>query len=415
MSFESRDIPSSYFDVKDQHRKISVLIVENDLHELQVTGSSLKAFGHHLLYATTSSQAFRILSAKKPDVILLNATLASANNYDLLSLISRELSIKPVLIMASGTTSELMEAMQDYFWIDVIQKPLNIRELLFRIYRHMENVALQYRSKVNAMPEFPPNIEAEAIPSSRAKILLVEDNVLNQAYITSVLTRAGYQAMLAGTGKEALEIARSYEPELILLDMVLTDMEGARVLEHINASLLAPKVIVLSGYPEEEIRKEHPAMSVDAYLLKPIDSVELIRQVRKYISPPSETEKPQVKLFYDYSHGLEIAQGSGILFHEWLLKFIDSLRICQTHIDSVMEGGADRVNPKVFHEVMNYSVYYGAHELKVNVWKLMNEGKTQSELHALLLEISDEIKSLLEFYQRVSQNKELFDTRAVIS
>lgn len=409
MSSESFNTHSSNLDVKDQQRKISVLIVENDLHELQVIGNSLKAFGHHLLYATSSSQAFRIVSAKKPDIILLNAAIASANNYELLSLISGEFSITPVLIMASDATSDLIDAIQDYFWIDFIQKPLNIRKLLFRIYRHMENVVLQYKSKAKEMSEFPATkFRADATPAFKAKILLVEDNLLNQFYITAVLTRSGYHTMVAGTGKDAVAIAKSYKPDLILLDMVLPDMDGAVVFEQIKTSPHPAKVIVLSGYPEKEFRKAHPSLSVDAYLLKPIDPVELIRHLKKHISLLSENEKPPEKLFYDYSYVLEITQGSGVSFHEWLLKFIDSLKICQMHIDSFMEGTVDRIDPKVFHETLNYGVYYGAHELKEKVWKLIHEEKALPGLRVLILEIADEVKSLLKFYQRLSENKDLF-------
>lgn len=392
----------SSIDGKSEPRQISMLIVENDLHELQVIGNSLKAFGHQLLYATSALQACRIAGAKKPDIILVNAAIASANNYELLSLLGDEFSVTPVVIMATEATPDLIDAIQDYFWIDFIQKPLNIRKLLFRISRHMEHVMLQYRSKAKDLSEFPvTKFRAEQMPAPTIKILLVEDHALNQSYLSAVLARAGYQALLAETGEEAIALAKSQEPDLILLDMVLPDMNGAMVMESIR-EFHQPKVIVLSGYTEKELRRDYPSLSADSYLLKPVEAAELIRQVKKYTS--SQSGKAEA-ILYDYSYVLEITQGAGGLFQEWLLKFLSSLTDCQSHLDEVRRNKHMAINTRVFHETLNYAVYYGAHKLKEQLWEVMNKGTAHVGSTDLLTEISMEIQSLLSFYQRLSQNQ----------
>lgn len=396
--------------MKDSQSKISILIVENDFHELRIIGNSLKAFGHDLLYAITASQAIQIVSAKKPGIILLNAAIASANNYELLNLISGQLPVIPVLIMASDATSDLIDNIQDYFWIDFIQKPLNIRKLLFRIYRHRETIFLQYRGRTQEISGFSATrVEKQIGPEFSGNILLVEDHVLNQAYTIALLTRLGYHVLLAETGKDAIDKINSCKFDLVLLDMVLPDMDGAKILEYMEISGSTATVIVLSGFSEKELRKAYPSISADAYLLKPVDPGELTRQLKKYMTVSAGNKKPRPeKRLYDYSPLLEIAQSSEISFHEWLQKFIPSLKVCQAHIQLLMDDPANPVNPKVFHETLNYCVYFGATDLKESLWRLMDLEKANNGQHALLLSIDDEIQSLLSFYERLSENKDLF-------
>jgi DNA-binding response OmpR family regulator len=395
--------------LKDPQSKISILIVENDFHELQVLGNSLKAFGHDLLYAITTSQAIQIVSEKKPEIILVNGVIASANNYELLSLISGQCPVTPLLIIASDATSDLIDNIQDYFWIDFIQKPLNIRKLLFRIYRHRENIFLRSKNVTREISGFSAaKSEKNVEQGFSASILLVEDHVLNQAYMMALLKRSGYQVLLAETGKEAMEKIKSYQPGLVLLDMVLPDMDGAKILEYMEASGIKATVIVLSGFSEKELRKVYPAISADAYLLKPVDPAELARQLKKYMTASAGNNKLRMQTrLYDYSHLLEITQGTDISFHDWLLKFITSLSTCREHVALVINGSADQVNPKVFHEILNYCVYFGAHDLKLKLWSLMDR-EIATEQHASLMEIHHEIQSLLEFYQRLSKSKDLF-------
>jgi DNA-binding response OmpR family regulator len=394
--------------MKDLQIKISVLIIENDLHELQIIGNSLKAFGHDLLYAVTATQAFKIFSEKHPDVILLNASIASANNYEFLSLISGQLPVTPVIIMASDATADLINAIQDYIWIDFVQKPLNIRKLLFRVHRHRETVFLRYKDSVTEILADPAMKFKRNVNSTfTAKILLVEDNALNRAYIIALLTRSGYDVMFAETGKDAIAKTKSYKPDIILLDIVLPDMNGATVLDQISVFGNEAPVIVLSGYSEKELRKAYPSISANAYLLKPVDSAELIGLIEKYSRPLVDNKLTAEKVLYDYSSILEIAESSGISFYEWLSKFMFTLNAGISHINSFITKASDELNPKIFHEMLNYCVYFGATDLKLMIWKFKEQEKEQAEINTILLMINKEIRSLLTFYERLAENKDL--------
>jgi CheY-like chemotaxis protein len=92
-------------------------------------------------------------------------------------------------------------------------------------------------------------------------ILLVDDNVHLQIAFKKVLTSSGYRVELAGDGEEALRLARSIRPDVILLDMLLPKLGGVEVLRALKADRATKTipVIALSGLPmsnETRLRRD---------------------------------------------------------------------------------------------------------------------------------------------------------------
>ncbi|MBA3413920.1 MAG: response regulator [Chloroflexia bacterium] len=123
--------------------------------------------------------------------------------------------------------------------------------------------------------EKPPAARPEP---SRGSILLVEDDVDTARLVGHLLGRAGHTLLTAATGEEAIELASIERPALILLDLVLPDMDGLRVIERLKADPVtgAIPVIVLSIMPDEGQGRRLGAI---AHLGKPIDERVLLNQV----------------------------------------------------------------------------------------------------------------------------------------
>ena len=88
-------------------------------------------------------------------------------------------------------------------------------------------------------------------------ILLVEDSRFLRRTNERILTRAGYQVVIAVDGGEALHLARTTAPDLILLDMLLPKIGGAQVLRALQSDPVTAKtpVVVLSSLPQSNERK----------------------------------------------------------------------------------------------------------------------------------------------------------------
>lgn len=119
------------------------------------------------------------------------------------------------------------------------------------------------------------------------KILVVEDNQDNREMVVKVLKFHGYQVVEAVDGEEAIEKAKSENPDLILLDIYLPKMDGyeaTKILKR-DGRLKDIPVIALTAHAMKGNREEALASGCDGYIPKPIDVRELPKQIQHFLKP----------------------------------------------------------------------------------------------------------------------------------
>ena len=119
------------------------------------------------------------------------------------------------------------------------------------------------------------------------KILVVEDNQDNREMVVKVLKFHGYQVVEAVDGEEAIEKAKSENPDLILLDIYLPKMDGyeaTKILKR-DGRLKDIPVIALTAHAMKGNREEALAAGCDGYIPKPIDVRELPKQIQHFLKP----------------------------------------------------------------------------------------------------------------------------------
>jgi CheY-like chemotaxis protein len=117
------------------------------------------------------------------------------------------------------------------------------------------------------------------LPTKR--VLVVDDNRDLADSLSTLLRIDGYEVGTAYAPKDALELAISFKPAVILLDIGLPGMDGyevARRLKH-TASLKGVRVVALTGYGKPEDRRRAREAGFDAHLVKPVELAELKRSL----------------------------------------------------------------------------------------------------------------------------------------
>jgi two-component system cell cycle response regulator DivK len=131
-----------------------------------------------------------------------------------------------------------------------------------------------------------PKSNEDANPSTRKKVLIVEDNDLNMKLFNDLLVAHGYGTLQTKDGIEALALARQHHPDLILMDIQLPEVSGLQVTRWIKKDddLRMIPVIAVTAFAmkgdEEKIRDG----GCEAYIAKPISVASFIRTVERFLS-----------------------------------------------------------------------------------------------------------------------------------
>lgn len=105
------------------------------------------------------------------------------------------------------------------------------------------------------------------------KVLVVEDQQLEQKLAQLVLTDAGYGVERASTAEAAIDAVRTERPDVVLLDISLPGMDGLSFVRKLRIELANDvPVVAMTSYPEEFTREAALAAGCDGYLMKPIST-----------------------------------------------------------------------------------------------------------------------------------------------
>jgi two-component system cell cycle response regulator CtrA len=100
----------------------------------------------------------------------------------------------------------------------------------------------------------------------------------------------------AETGEEALELARHYDYDIVVLDLMLPDMEGYEVVRRMRASLLDVPVLILSGLTRPQAKVKGLGMGADDYITKPFDKAELIARMQAIVRRSKGFSQPTLRI-----------------------------------------------------------------------------------------------------------------------
>jgi CheY-like chemotaxis protein len=137
-------------------------------------------------------------------------------------------------------------------------------------------------------PHIDDGVELElAAAPTTTSVLYIEDNIANLHLVETILSRSGrFEIISAMQGQLGLELARTHQPDLILLDLHLPDMDGedvARVLLADEATRGIP-VVVLSADAYSSVRRRLLALGVAAYVTKPFKVKEMIDLIERLLA-----------------------------------------------------------------------------------------------------------------------------------
>lgn len=115
---------------------------------------------------------------------------------------------------------------------------------------------------------------------SRARVLLVDGEPEVRRLLRRTLATEGYRTFQASTGEQALTMARTKRPDVILLELELPDMDGDDLIVRLRAEWTREPLLVVSSRQREEDKVAALELGADDYLTKPFGTGELLARIR---------------------------------------------------------------------------------------------------------------------------------------
>ncbi|MEG0897712.1 MAG: response regulator, partial [Ruthenibacterium sp.] len=150
---------------------------------------------------------------------------------------------------------------------------------------------------------------------NKLQVLVVEDDAAVRNLIATTLETHDYKYRTAATGEEAILAAVSHNPDIVLLDLGLPDMDGIAIIQKIRSWSNLP-IIVISARSEDSDKIEALDAGADDYLTKPFSVEELLARLRVTVRRLSHTQAAESAVYtngelsIDYTAGCVFLRGA---------------------------------------------------------------------------------------------------------
>jgi len=191
-------------------------------------------------------------------------------------------SLQVIAMTTLAARERVAEQLRGEPGVDVVVKPVTPSRLFDTVVR------LQH-GQAPASPAPPRKLDlAVAMDSIRgARVLLAEDNLVNQQVAAAFLEAGGLVVTLAENGVEAVEWVRKAPFDLVLMDMQMPEMDGiqaTRAIRKLPRGAHLP-IVAMTAAAMDSDKQECLAAGMNAHVSKPIDAVELVRTLLKWVVP----------------------------------------------------------------------------------------------------------------------------------
>jgi signal transduction histidine kinase/DNA-binding response OmpR family regulator/HPt (histidine-containing phosphotransfer) domain-containing protein len=298
-AFDRVDL-SSVADVAPALDQMAVLIVDDTDVNRRILSEQVQRWGMKPTLAPNGASALEALAAaaerRTPfKLILLDANMPEMDGFTVAAKIGADASLAGAVVMMLSSSGQYGDAARcrDLGIAAYLTKPVRAQDLSNAITRALSAVVLPKPAPSSLSPA--PIQSAEAVTPVR--ILLAEDNPVNQQVAVGLLRRRGHQVTVADNGRMALELIEREKFDVVLMDVQMPEMSGFEVTEAIRAREKETgghlRIVAMTAHAMTGDRDRCFAVGMDGYLSKPVNQKMLFSVIEQ--GPQDETKPAAVE------------------------------------------------------------------------------------------------------------------------
>jgi CheY-like chemotaxis protein len=256
--------------------RMHVLVVDDNRTSRDFLGKIIAAWHWTSDSAASGEEALTLLrSGRSYDFALVDGVMPGMDGPATMSAL-RQLSAMPVICMVNAyARGKLMQQMASSNAAAFLTKPVTASSLFDAV----QTATARLQSGADGAPASP-----QAAGFAGVRILLVEDNPINQNVAKGILEQAGATVSVADNGELAIEALRAGGYDLVLMDVQMPVMDGysATRLIREELGLTLPVIAMTAGVMESE-REQCIAAGMDDFIAKPIDVEQMFATIQRHL------------------------------------------------------------------------------------------------------------------------------------
>jgi signal transduction histidine kinase/DNA-binding response OmpR family regulator len=318
--------------------------------------SQLAGLGLQVQACARAGEVKEALASLRPDVLVVDETVSLLEMQGALAKMHRAPAF--VVLSTAGRDTAARRALREKWGPEPIIVAIPVRRgALQDAILHALGIDETPLPRSSGVPPL-----ANDLP---LRILIAEDNPVNQRVALLLLERLGYRADVVGNGAEAVEAVHARPYDLVLMDVRMPEVDGIEATRRIRAELpkdRQPRVIALTANAMTEDRKVCEAAGMDDFLSKPVTAKELERALRG--------ARGRTPVGRDSSLGAKeidalrrLTEGSPEVMRQLIDDFIETAHRLVTAMYDAAENGDAKALERAAHSLKGSSGQMGAQQL----------------------------------------------------
>jgi two-component system sensor histidine kinase/response regulator len=403
---------------RDAFRGVKALVVDGNEESRNTLCLHLETLLFHVLPVSTGEQAIQVLeNASDEDpyrLVLMDWNLPKMDGISVARHMKNNLKIActpHIIIVTSHSKEDIAQRASDLNLDGFLVKPVHSSALFSAVVEAFNQNNFNEHPSAQLRRRDTENEQLRQIKGS--KLLLVEDNHINQQIARETLEQEGFEVIIAADGRDAVQKIQESYFDAVLMDLEMPIMDGYEATRIIRSELQFDDVpiIAMTAHAMKDVKEKCLQTGMNGYVTKPLDVDELLANLIEFINPglrlapascPLKTTGRQAALLPELLSGIDIQQGlknvvgNVQLLHDLLVKFYEDYGDAQIRLNTFLQ--ADDVDGalKLLHTMKGVAANLAMPELNLCIGALKRALKKRSEYGLELTDFANALSRVIE-------------------
>lgn len=392
----------------------SVLVVDDNPVCQQLLQEQLKHFNLQVEVAESGQKALHLVNEfpTKYDLILMDWSMPDLNGLETAQLMHQQYRVDhsmadyepPTVIMVSAhDQSQMVKEARDVGVPLFLPKPIDPSSLFDVLVKVLVRTD-RYGDQPHRRNEVIQKLKQQLFYKNAKRVLLAEDNRINQEIVVGILEGCNIDIEIANNGQEAVELFNPDVHELVLMDLQMPIMDGFEATRIIREQNPQVPIVALTANVMPEHVKRTQALGMNAHLGKPVNIEKLYQILIEHLGEQeSDAEATQT---HEHSESTNLPIFNSINTHKGMIHFVNNTNLYRSALVSFaakyrnldFEGLSTDEQRQAIHAIKGLSDNIGADKLQHAVMEFEFNNETSAKAYFLseLKVVTEEISRHLE-------------------